>query len=218
MDLAPAHLQDLLQVYWDTVPNARFLLCDSATWVQPLTIEQIVATEILPENGYARGNAAPTLDATTDTSNRGARNFQTVTMTATAATITYSGYAIIAGGSASSSQICTATAANNRITSTAHGLTTGDRVLITADGGATLPTGLDGLTAYYASVFDADTFSLLDAPGGAVVTFTSDGSGTLRLRYAAGVVGPIRDVGASRSISAAGDPHTFSPLIERLAG
>ena len=215
-NLAPEHLKHLLQVYWDTVSSARFLLCDSAQWTEPLTIEQVVASEILPENGYARGNAAPVLDAENDTQNRGTRTFQSVTITASANSISYSGYAIIADAIADSSQVCTATSANNRITSTGHGLATGDRVMITADSGATMPSGLDAQTAYYASVFGADAFSLLDAPGGSVVTFNSDGSGTLRLRYAAGVLGPVRDVGASRSISAAGDPHVFSPLVERI--
>lgn len=213
-NLAPEHLKHVLQLYWDTVSSARFLLCDTTNWAEPLTIEQAIASEILPENGYARGNASPVLEATNDAQGRGLRNFQAVVITATANTVDYSGYAIIADGTAESSQVCTATSANNRITSTAHGLTTGDRVLITADATATLPAGLDGLTAYFASVIDADTIELLDAVGGALVTFTSDGSGTLRLRYAAGVLGPVR-VTDSSSISPS-NPHTFNPLTERL--
>lgn len=63
------------------------------------------------------------------------------------------------------------------LTDTAHGLSNGDPVLLTNSGGA-LPTGLSEQTRYFVVNKTDDTFQLSLEPGGSVVTFSSNGTGT----------------------------------------
>ena len=77
------------------------------------------------------------------------------------------------------------------LTCTAHGLTDGHAVTVTADAGGSLPAGLTAGTLYYAKNVTTDTVSLHTAAAvasGNIVDITSTGSGTLRLRKCAGSV------------------------------
>ena len=77
------------------------------------------------------------------------------------------------------------------ITCSAHGLTDGHPVTVTADSGGTLPTGLTAGTLYYAKNVSTDTVSLHTAAAvasGNIVDITATGSGNLRLRKCAGSV------------------------------
>jgi hypothetical protein len=92
---------------------------------------------------------------------------------------------LVAGGS----WIFTANNATEVLTTNvAHGLAGNTPVEVFAEAGGTLPSGLAALTVYYAGTPSGSTLQLLDAPGGAVVPFTTDGSGTLRLKLAANAI------------------------------
>ncbi len=74
----------------------------------------------------------------------------------------------------------TYTNATNLVTSVAHGLLNGDKILVANSGGA-LPTELSATTPYFVINKTDDTFQLSLRPGAndqAVVTFSDDGSGT----------------------------------------
>jgi hypothetical protein len=89
----------------------------------------------------------------------------------------------------------TAVAATNVCTSTAHGLLTGDQVIVSS--ATTLPAGLAASTYYYARVISANTFTLHSTLAGAVadtgvidITDTGTGTHTVTLRTnLAGVAG-----------------------------
>jgi hypothetical protein len=70
-------------------------------------------------------------------------------------------------------------------TNVAHGLAADTPVEVFADTGGVLPTGLAAETTYYARTPAGSTLQLAATPGGAAVNFTTDGSGTLRLKLAA---------------------------------
>ena len=199
----------------DAASSVRLMLCNSALWSAEPTEEEVWASEVVEENGYARANVAPVIAATYDaTAGRSQRVLQTASITATGGTIEYSGYAIVLDAAgAPANKETTATAANNSFTTVGHGLTNGDRLLITPDDGAVMPTGLDPLTFYYANVVTADRFELSpDATATITVPFTSDGSGTLRLRYCNGVAAFPKRL-STKIIDPAGQAHPFSPIV-----
>ena len=78
--------------------------------------------------------------------------------------------------------------ATNTINETGHGLGDGTPLLLSST--VTLPAGLSAQTRYYKLPVDANSFQLSLRPGGAVVTFSDDGTGThsyhLALNDAAG--------------------------------
>ena len=75
-----------------------------------------------------------------------------------------------------SKQTITATNASNVLNATAHGLSNNDRVILTSTA-TDLPNGLSD-TAYYIVNKTADTFQVSLTSGGAVVTFSDNGTGT----------------------------------------
>ena len=200
--------------------GARAIVCDATAWGTTPSLEQIIASEIAQENGYnGRADVAPALAAAFNaTTSRGERAYQDFALTASGGNLTYSGYAILNGGDTESNKVATATAASNQISCTGHGLANGDRVMVTADAGATQPTGLDALTRFYASVIDANTIELFeDDTLTTQATFTSDGSGTLRLRYAnAAACGLQKNLGSTITLPP-GQTHNFTGLIAAIA-
>lgn len=74
--------------------------------------------------------------------------------------------------------IFTADSATDKLTATAHGLNNNDRVLLTTSG--TLPTGLNGTTAYYVVNKTANDFEVSLTSGGAAVNFSDNGTGVHR--------------------------------------
>jgi hypothetical protein len=210
---------DVLNVYWDTATSVRLMLYDGTLTSTPPSEAELFAAEVVEANGYSRNAIAPTTPAVWNAANNaGERTMQNSTITADGGTIIYNACAFIRNGAAQANKVATADSENNSFTVTAHGLTTGDRLLITADDTATLPAGLSGTTFYYAEVTDTDTFTLRDLPvGGAGIGFTSDGAGTLRLRYAAGKAGWFEVLTTSRTIDPAGDAHPFTGLVAYMA-
>lgn len=70
--------------------------------------------------------------------------------------------------------------ATDTFTKNTHGLSNGQIVTLTAEGG-TLPTGLATGTNYFVIAAAANTFQLSLVSGGAAVNFTDNGSGSLRV-------------------------------------
>lgn len=69
----------------------------------------------------------------------------------------------------------TAQASNDTITSYGHGLSNGDRVVVSAVNAESLPAGLSEGVAYYVVGATADTFQLSTTSGGTAVDITSTG-------------------------------------------
>ena len=80
-----------------------------------------------------------------------------------------------------SKQTVTATNATNVLNATAHGLSNGDRVMLTTTD-ADLPAGLDSETVYHVVNKTVNTFKVSLTSGGAAVTFSDDGTGTHSVR------------------------------------
>ena len=73
--------------------------------------------------------------------------------------------------------------ASNLVNQTAHGYIDGQGPFLFANAGGALPAGLDGVTPYWINVNGANAFTLhtneADAiAGSAIVTFSTDGTGT----------------------------------------
>lgn len=74
----------------------------------------------------------------------------------------------------------TAEADDDALTVPSHGYSDDDRVVVTAEFGGALPTGLAEGTAYFVVSATTDTFQLSATQGGAAINLTTDGSGQLR--------------------------------------
>ena len=122
----------------------------------------------------------------------------TFNLSASIAPIDYMQLFLLAGGSPNPPKTFFTSAINtstNAITVPQHGLTTGDRVIITANG--TLPAPLDSDTQpfiYLALVTDTNNFKLArpSAPT-TEIDLTNTGTGTFTLKYANGTVDRILD-------------------------
>ena len=68
------------------------------------------------------------------------------------------------------------------LTSAAHGLSNGDRVMVFS--GTTLPAGLSANTVYFVVSKTTDTFKLSLTSGGSAINMTDDGTGTHKWRAA----------------------------------
>ena len=76
----------------------------------------------------------------------------------------------------------TFTNATNIVNRTAHGLSNGDRVIISNEGGGTMPTGLTAEVYYHVVSANTNDFQVSLTNGGAAVTFSDDGSGNIWIR------------------------------------
>jgi hypothetical protein len=207
-----AYLTNTLTENWQG--PSRLILCNTSIWSADPTSEEIFGSEIAQVNGYSRQTNTPVGDATYNPTTKEAEiTMASASITASGGNITYSGYAILRSGSvATANKTATATNASDQITVTAHGLTAGDRVMLTADTGGTLPAGIEALTFYYASIVNTNTIQLYEEEALTTLrTFSTDGSGTLRLRYCQGEDGPRKNLGSDRTI-ADGNSHDFNGL------
>lgn len=140
--------------------------------------------------------------------------------TGAAATATISSGAVTAvditvGGSGYASEpiisfgfTVTATNATERINATAHVLINTDRVAFTTTG--TLPTGLTAGVAYYVVNKTTNDFQVSLTSGGAAVTFTTDGTGTLT----ANTGGPTTTIAeATATLNSFPTPHIPVPTF-----
>lgn len=73
----------------------------------------------------------------------------------------------------------TAEADDELFTKTAHGFLAGDKVIVTADGGGTIPTGMVEGRPYFviAAGLTADAFAVSATSGGSALNITGDGTG-----------------------------------------
>jgi hypothetical protein len=92
----------------------------------------------------------------------------------------YFGYAPMGGASAIKGfAVVDPTIGNSTYYATAHGLSNTDRVMVYAEFGGTLPTGLTAGTIYFVVGSATNTFQLSATSGGAAVTLSALGSGLL---------------------------------------
>lgn len=132
--------------------------------------------------------------------------FDPATFTATGGTISYQGYFILRNAHPLSNLVISTVNDTTDVitTSAAHGMTTGDAVMISTDSGS-IPTGLVSTTIYFARVLTTTTFTLHPTSADAVsnlnmVNMTSQGSGTLRVRFANGFVDGFEYFSSSQSL------------------
>lgn len=149
-------------------------------------------------NGYARFQSSALTGGSYDAvDGRYEQDVISVEFAASGGTLTYTHVLLLldaaADGQAGAS-ITASTGVNtstDTLTATAHGLSDGNAVTITADAGGSLPTGLSAGVLYYVDSTGTDTVTLHTATpvsGSNRVDLTTTGSGTLRLRKCAGSV------------------------------
>jgi hypothetical protein len=188
--MAEAYTGQVVTVALVDAASAPAATASIATWLQ---------YELAPANGYARYQSSTLTDGAYSAGNtRWQHDPIPVEFTASGGSFAYTHLVAIIGGAADGQIGSTITASSgvnastNRITLTAHGLTTGDPVTLTVDSGGTLPGGLAAGTLYYALVVDANTLSLMTtSTGSTAIDLTSTGSGTLRLRDCSGSIHSI---------------------------
>lgn len=103
--------------------------------------------------------------------------FSTIGNEASDASYTAGGKVLSNGSISMKTLTVTFTNATNLVTSAGHGLKNGDTISFSSTGA--VPTGLTADTDYYVISATTDTFQLSLTAGGAAVTFTADGTGTI---------------------------------------
>lgn len=167
----------------------RLILCSEAIWTAEASMSDVLLTEINNESGYSRYHyTVAEVDITYDTTKKTAtvptRNWD---LTASGASIQWDGIAMIANAHPNAPTLLESVdPATDTLALTGHGLTNGDRVMLTADAGGTLPTGLDSTVLYYAINTSANTLQVSPSEGGSPMAFSDLGAGDLRLRYGSG--------------------------------
>ena len=132
--------------------------------------------------------------------------WEPASFTASGGTLSYAAYFIlrdaadIANVTISSVNIST----EEFTTSSAHGVTTGDEVMITLDSG-TFPTGITAGTIYFARAVSSTIISLHPTATDATnntnkINITAAGSGTFRLRNAQGVLDGYEIFGSTQNL------------------
>jgi surface protein len=95
----------------------------------------------------------------------------------------------------------TTTASTSRINRTAHGLQNNDEVSFAT---VVTTTGITPNTIYYVVNRTDDDFQISTSSGGSALTFTNDGSGTIRYRTEIASIVPNTSVTVSRPMTASG--------------
>lgn len=164
----------------------RLILHNDPAILAGATHAQIINAELIETGGYVRtsytiADADITWDAAT---NRAILPSRQWTITASGASLQFSGVVLLSDAAASANAVATADLGASLINATAHGLAEDDAVTFTSEGAV-----FGGLTAgqiYYVINPLADTFQISATVGGAAITLTDAGSGTVYLRYANG--------------------------------
>lgn len=173
--------------------NKRVILVNSGSLTDASTMLDVIRYECAG-NGYTRYSLSPSTGSYDASQDRYELPAVDATFTASGGSITYDTAAIISGASSTASKtVNTINATDNRLEfSSAHGLSNGDLVVVTADGGGTVPSELlnGGAPRLLYVVGSSDSggnywiqCSLTN--GGSAIDFTG-GSGTIRVRYANG--------------------------------
>lgn len=204
-----------LQSLYDNATSARFCLYDSSAVTASANdsgyFAQLIAAE-LAGDGYARQSAAPSTDAEWDATNNRARiALLDAQFSSTSGTATFSGWFLLLNGTATANQTCTFNSGTDVVTSTAHGLSNTDKVIITVDSGGTLDTGFTANQIYYVGDSTTDTFKLYEEVGlSTVVDIAGDGSGQHRVRYANGDGALAVPLSSSRTLVSSPSENTIS--------
>lgn len=207
---------------WAPVPPARpnpaswrFVVTNGLTMTRTMSKAEIISAELLNTNGYQRrpyvtgsGGSAGTWDAAQLRYEANTVS-QSVTVTASEQ---WSGLVFWADSAADSAARSFTTANVNittdRITLTAHGISSASEVVVTSTG--TRPGGLAANTLYFVQVIDANTISLhSNAALSAIVDITSVGTGTHHLRLAGGRVVGFRNFSVGTIGAGASQPFTI---------
>jgi excalibur calcium-binding domain-containing protein len=108
-----------------------------------------------------------------------------------------------------------ATAANDTLTASSHGLSSGQSVTVTSRSGVALPAGLSSGGAYFVINPTTTTFQLATSSGGTAIDLTSDGGGLVKTR-ALGNTGIFSDIMAMSGLSLLEAGVALSLLSERI--
>ncbi|MEH1780237.1 MAG: hypothetical protein V7L26_14165 [Nostoc sp.] len=171
-----------------TAPDpTKFRLClaNTATLTRSNLLADFLASELLPNNGYARASASIADGSYNTTNQRYELPTISATFSATGGALQFQTPFLMANSAALCSQSFTNANVNpttDRITITAHGYANGDQLIFTADALATLPSGIVAGTIYTVSSVTTNDFQLTG------VNITDTGSGTFRARNANGII------------------------------
>jgi hypothetical protein len=171
-----------------TLPNAaKYYLClaDTTLLTRASTRADFIAAELLQTNGYARSNLVFSAGSFSNPNKRYDAALVTGSFAASGGSFQFQTAFLIANGHATANKTISDTdinASTNTITATAHGLSNGAEVLLTAQGGSTLPSGITSGTIY--TVIGTTTNTLqLSSDGVSAIDITSTGSGNFYVRY-----------------------------------
>jgi hypothetical protein len=176
-----------------TPPNpAKFFMCLADTNLLSRTSakSEFFAAELKAQNGYQRAAIVFGSDGVySNTNKRHEMPLVTATYSAVGGALQFQTVFLIADGSPNAPKSFAAAdvnASSNVITIASHGLTSGDEIMVDAEAGSTLPSGLSAGTLYKAIGVSTDNFQI--SSDGATAIDIGAGSGTFRLRYANGKI------------------------------
>jgi len=100
-------------------------------------------------------------------------------------------------------------ATNNKLTSAGHGLSNGDRVILSTSTGTNFPAGFNGITAYYVVNSSANDFEISLTSGGLAVAITTNGTGVLNVaNYAQALLTEEVNISGGRILAGTADLST----------
>lgn len=176
-----------------TAPVAgTFYMClaDTNTLTQDNVIEDFVAEELPVGNGYSRQLVTFSSDGSFDlTDNRHEIEPDLVTFTASGAALQYQTAFVLQDADPVANQNFApgdVDAGTDTITITAHGLVAGEFITFTPDVASTLPAPLVSGTKYEVFNDTVNTFQVTTVGGVSAIDLTTVGSGTFKVRNAAG--------------------------------
>ncbi|MEH2201173.1 hypothetical protein [Nostoc sp.] len=174
--------------------TSKFRLClaNTATLSRSSSLADFLASELLPNNGYARASANFGGDGSYDsTDQRHELPTISASFTASGGALQFQTAFLIANSLAVSSKSFTnanVNATSDRITIAAHGFVNGDKLVFTADSLATLPGGITSGIIYQVASVTTNDFQLQPNGDGTTIDITDTGSGTFRARSANGII------------------------------
>jgi hypothetical protein len=196
------------------LPNpAKYYLClaDTTLLTRASTRADFIGAELLQQNGYARANMVfPDSGTFSNSNKRHDAPLVTGDFLADGGSLQFQTVFLIANGNATANKTFADTdvnASTNVITVTSHGLSTGNEVLIQAQAGSTLPTGLVSGTIYKVIGTTTNSFQV-STDGVTPIDITSTGSGTFYLRYVPDRI-VLLDILADPRLLQDGKPYSY---------
>lgn len=187
------------------------------------TATELIAAELEQSNGYtpqAITVGAASWDGTNKRATVGSIGFNFSASGSGYSWQTLCLWADCPSGGAANASISSVTNASSRVAVTGHAVTNGDAIMITADSGGTLPTGISGTTVYYGKSIDANTVEVYTDSGlTTLATMSNAGTLPLRLRYARGTPVAIANAATSQTIAAGNTwPFSINNFVELDSG